>query len=371
MNVNFYSPVDSFLNHCIGMMLEAFPFLMLGIALSSAIQVLVPSNWFQNHFPKKTLPGIFYALIAGFFLPVCDCASVPVFRGLIKKKVPLPAALTFMLASPVVNPVVVLSTLAAFPTSRHMLYARLGLGVCIAVMAGLIMQLWLKMAKGSSKESDAEFVLNHFMHQGLSESTCACGCCHAHAHEHEHLDHHHHHEHHYDKQHDHYHGHKHTEHTHVHEDHEQEHQAKSPLKQILIHYLSHVKTEFFEVAHYLLIGILISALFQTIYKIYGNQLGQFSWFWGTLFMIFLAYVLSLCSSSDAIVARSFIAQVGPAAVLGFLVVGPMIDIKNTLMLYRSFKIGFIAKLLMLILLLSLVALTLFHYLVPTTYLSFV
>ena len=49
-------------------------------------------------------------------------------------------------------------------------------------------------------------------------------------------------------------------------------------------------------------------------------------------MMLLAFVLSLCSEADAFVASTFLLQFSGASVLAFLITGPMIDIKNTLMM---------------------------------------
>jgi len=65
-------------------------------------------------------------------------------------------------------------------------------------------------------------------------------------------------------------------------------------------------------------------------------------------MMLLAFVLSICSETDAFVARSFLGQFTTGSILGFLILGPMIDIKNTIMLCGSFKLSFVAKLIFLI-----------------------
>ena len=83
-----------------GVFLQAVPFLILGVLLSSAIQIYVSEKWIAKIFPQKTIPAMLIGIIAGFFLTVCDCASIPVFKSLIKKGIPLPAAVCFMTASP-------------------------------------------------------------------------------------------------------------------------------------------------------------------------------------------------------------------------------------------------------------------------------
>ena len=76
-------------------------------------------------------------IIAGFFLPVCDCASIPVFKSLIKKGIPLPAASCFMTASPVINPVVILSTYYAYNGNIRAVLYRCGTGILCSFLIGL------------------------------------------------------------------------------------------------------------------------------------------------------------------------------------------------------------------------------------------
>ncbi|HCX61767.1 MAG TPA: permease, partial [Clostridiales bacterium] len=62
-----------------------------------------------------------------------------------------------------------------------------------------------------------------------------------------------------------------------------------------------------------------------------------------IIMMVMAFVLSLCSSSDAVVARSFANQFPMGALMGFLVFGPMMDIKNVMMLSSGFSKSFIGR----------------------------
>jgi uncharacterized membrane protein YraQ (UPF0718 family) len=58
-----------------------------------------------------------------------------------------------------------------------------------------------------------------------------------------------------------------------------------------------------------------------------------------LVMMGLAFLLSLCSESDAFVAASFV-QFGPAAQLSFLVFGPMVDMKLGALYMGTYNKGF-------------------------------
>jgi uncharacterized membrane protein YraQ (UPF0718 family) len=74
--------------------------------------------------PKTRAGGVAVGLAAGLLLPTCECGSVPVAQRLLGKGIPTPAALTYMLAAPVINPVVLISTYAAFRGDLKMVLAR-------------------------------------------------------------------------------------------------------------------------------------------------------------------------------------------------------------------------------------------------------
>ena len=108
--------------------------------------------------------------------------------------------------------------------------------------------------------------------------------------------------------------------------------------------MRHAQNEFFSVGKFLLTGIFVSTLFQDfIPQAVTAGSGAAPWK-ALLLMMGLAFVLSLCSSSDAVVARSMAASLPAGAVLGFLVFGPMMDIKNAAMLLSGFKSAFVVRL---------------------------
>ncbi|MEU5874626.1 permease [Glycomyces sp. NPDC047369] len=123
---------------------QAFPFLVLGVALSAAISAFVPAGFFHRAVPKRTALAVPVAGVAGAVLPACECASVPVAGALVRRGVAPAAAFTFMLASPAINPIVVVSTFVAFPGNPEMVAAR----VCASLAAAIgIGWLWAKLGK--------------------------------------------------------------------------------------------------------------------------------------------------------------------------------------------------------------------------------
>ena len=122
-----------------GIVLQAVPFMLLGALLSSALYAFVPDRLLIKLFPKKYGIGFLTALFAGALFPVCECAAVPLMRSLIKKGVAMPIAVTFMLASPIVNPISIVSTLYAFPQQPSVAFYRLSFGLLIAFAIGLLL----------------------------------------------------------------------------------------------------------------------------------------------------------------------------------------------------------------------------------------
>ncbi|MEU6861463.1 permease [Glycomyces sp. NPDC046736] len=123
---------------------QAFPFLVLGVVLSAAIAAFVPADFFHKVVPKRTTLAVPVAGMAGAVVPGCECASVPVAGALVRRGVAPAAAFTFMLASPAINPIVVVSTFVAFPGNPEMVAARVAASLAAAVSIGW---LWARLGK--------------------------------------------------------------------------------------------------------------------------------------------------------------------------------------------------------------------------------
>jgi uncharacterized membrane protein YraQ (UPF0718 family) len=224
-----------------------------------------------------------FAVFGGFCLPVCDCASIPIFRSLLRKGVPMPAAVTFMLVTPVINPWVIASTYYAFSGDLFIVTSRVCFGIIAAILIGSTYILWPAKAYFSGEV-------------GFEGMMCSCD---------------------------------------LYEESEKGH---------LLLYMRHAQETFFNVGKYLVVGTLVSAVLQTLNL--QNAIGLSQGAGAIGIMMLLAFVLSLCSSSDAIVARSFLSQFSLGAIMGFIVFGPMMDIKNVLMLSSSFTKQCIFRLLL-------------------------
>jgi uncharacterized protein len=124
---------------------QALPFLVFGVALSAAITAFVPSSFWNRALPRHPAAAVPVAGVAGAVLPGCECASVPVAAGLMKRGVAPAAALTFLLAAPAINPIVLVATAVAFPGRPEMVVARFLASLVVAVLAGWA---WLRFGAG-------------------------------------------------------------------------------------------------------------------------------------------------------------------------------------------------------------------------------
>ena len=260
------------------LLVEATPFIMLGAFVSAAIEVFVPASTFAHlgRLPRQLqLPA---AALAGIAFPVCECGSVPVARRLASKGLAPSAAVTFMLAAPILNPVVVASTFVAYRGRDSlwvMVLGRMGLGFLVAVAVGWVIGVTRKedllKPRPGDDDVDAEAVAR--------ESRWS-------------------------------------------------------------RFVSHLTGDFFFMGRFLVMGAAIAAAVQTFVPqtIVGRvaNLPVLS----LLAMMGLAFLMSLCSESDAFVAASF-TQFGPAAQLAFLVSGPMIDLKLGALYAGTYSRGFL------------------------------
>lgn len=292
----------------LSILLEALPFVLIGTIISSLIEIFVSQEWISNHLPKKSIIAFLVAGLAGLVFPICECAIVPIMRRLVKKGMPIGVAITFMLATPTINPIVLLSTHYAFPNNVYFPILRGILGYFTALTVGLVMAFLSDKSDLKKEErglSDHDHSHDHHHdHQDhvVEEETCACGHVHA--------------------------------------------NKKEGFIPIFKSILAHTSNELYDVGRFLIFGVMISSAMQTfIPREYFLALSRNPAL-SIIMMMALAFVLSLCSEADAFVAASFQGNLPNSAIMAFLVFGPMMDIKNTLMLAGGFKAKFIIRLIM-------------------------
>jgi uncharacterized membrane protein YraQ (UPF0718 family) len=279
----------------LSIVIEALPFVLLGCLISGALQVFLTPERVTKILPKNKLASIAMGCGLGVFFPSCECGIVPIVNQFVKKDVPVHTAFAFMLTAPIVNPIVIFSTFIAFGNSAKFAVLRVLGSLLVAMVVGI----WL-----------AYFSKQEILKKQLNTAST---------------------EHHQGHHHDH--GHVHT--------HDSEAKERKWTHQMR-HLLQHSIDEFFDTGRYLIIGGLIAAAMQT-YLPTGMMLTLGSTkFLAVLVMLVLALTMSLCSEADAFIGSSLLSLFGAGPVVGFLVFGPMVDIKNLLMMKRYFTGRFIA-----------------------------
>lgn len=331
----------------LSILFEGAPFILLGTLISGFIDIYMPPGMMDRFLPRNKTLAVIVAGLMGIVFPVCECAVVPVIRRLVRKGLPVSCALTYMLAAPIVNPITALSTWKAFtgpvmmidgaamPANAVMTVSRMSLGLAVAVVIGLVVArlplMWVlrkRLLDDLEKDQVQPAACGHdHSHEHKHDHSC---CGHDHAHEHKHGDsccgH--------DHGHDHAHEHKHGESCCGH-DHSHAPKAKPAGDVRLVAAFRSSMKDFVDVGVYFSIGVAITALFNT-----GIAPGA-AWL-DTLAnrdilapsaLMVLAFILSLCSTSDAFIAAT-LDKFTYGAKLAFLVFGPMLDLK-LLFLYQT------------------------------------
>jgi uncharacterized protein len=323
----------------VSIILEALPFVMIGSLLGGLFEVFVPREWVVRLLPERKIFAILVAAGLGLLLPVCECAVIPFTRRLVRKGVPFSTAVAYLLAGPIVNVLVGSATLMAYGWNWHILAARMVFGYVVAVTVALVIDRWFP---GHSALLDP----------GMNVADDACGCGHDHDHGDE-RDHEHGHDHVHIHERNHAHAHEHGrahDHDHAHDDdhdHDHDHDHTpipgQPMWKRLADAINHAGDDFLQVGQFLIIGALVAAICQTVIPRHAFLTMAHAPALAIMLMMGLAVVLNLCSGADAFVAASFRSVLPLSAQMGFMVLGPMLDLKLSAM-YLSFirKRAFIA-----------------------------
>lgn len=268
----------------VSIVLEALPFVLLGALVSGLIEVFVPREKVAAFLPAKSSASVFLAGLLGIVFPVCECAIVPVVRRLVKKGVPLSAAVAYLLAGPIVNPIVAASTGVAYafhPDVVSIVAIRMIAGYVIAVGVGSLMGEFFTARSGLIAAAQHD-----------SHASC-----------------------------DHYHGHEHA----------------ASLWGRLRRVLTHATEDFFDVGRFLILGAFFAGLMQSLIDRDALVVLMSSPSLSIGLMMALAVALNLCSEADAFVAASFRGTLPLAAQMAFMVLGPMLDIKLLMMYLGLFR----------------------------------
>ncbi len=271
--------IQSFITIFLGIFIEAVPFLLAGAVVSGLISEYVTPTWLQRVAPRRPLGAAMSGVALGMAFPVCECGVVPVTRRLYKKGLPVSTGVAFLLGAPVLNPIVIVSTLSAYGWSP-MFWGRMGAAFIIALIVGALFHL-AEPAMMLQADSDPH-------HEVVSAPTASFSTV----------------------------------------------IAPSTGRRRFWLAMASAGDEFLEMAQFLAIGCFLAAGMQVLIPqsalmVWGNHP-----VYSVVAMMTLAFVLSICSTVDAFVSLAFVTTFMPGAVFAFLVFGPMVDIKN-LVLFRQ------------------------------------
>ena len=289
MNAPWFSfSVQDFSYAFLSVLLEGVPFILLGTLLSGLIDQFLPARLMTRLLPRNAFAAVCLGGVLGIVFPMCECGIVPVIRRLIAKGLPVSSAVAYMLAAPIVNPITAFSTYAAFrgQGAAEFTALRLGLGFFVAVLVGLAV---LNLPIGA--------VLKKTILESLTLSGSAGDGP----------------------------------------------PSPRPFLRRLISAMEAGVKDFLDVMVYFILGVGVASLFGTAVNqelvlplSLDDRLAIPA-------MMTLAGILSLCSSSDAFIAATFVAF--PAvAKLAFLVFGPMMDLKLAFIYSAVFTRRFVAAL---------------------------
>jgi uncharacterized membrane protein YraQ (UPF0718 family) len=256
---------------------------LIGIFASAAVQELVNGRAVMRLMPRRPLPAILLGSLGGLLVPVCDCGAIPLARRLIAKGVPVAAGLTFLLAAPVVNPITLFATMLAFQGNLGVVVLRAVMTLSVAVGVGWLTSVLLP---------DARLKLPVLLQS-----------------------------------------------------------PSDPDKEVALHLspperlssvLSRASAEFFDVFFFITLGALFTAMTQTFVPradltAFGSRPVA-----SVLALMPTASVLSICSEADAFVGRALATSFSPGSVLAFMTIGQIVDLRNGLLLWRTFGARLVA-----------------------------
>jgi uncharacterized membrane protein YraQ (UPF0718 family) len=292
------SQIIKFITDFTSIVYEAMPFIVLGAVIAGFLEEFVPQRLITRFMPRNHLWAIFIGGLLGLIFPMCECGIIPIMRRLLRKGVPLSACTAYLLAGPIINVVVIGSTLTAFLGHESfstgavrqmgpwwMTGMRMGLGYLVAIGTSLVVErqhrrygnkLLTPLATPPPVPTDDDL-----------DALPAV--------------------------------------------------KKKPWAQRLGNVTETALHDFTDIMVFLVIGAMISAFFGLVISHKDMEdFGRGYPIVAILGMMVMAVILCLCSEADAFVAASY-TKLPSSAKLAFLTLGPMLDLKLYFMYTRVFR----------------------------------
>jgi len=290
--------IDSFFIFCsmaTAIVLEAAPFLLLGSLVGALFEVFVSDRALERFIPRNPVVQVLTGLVAGMILPTCECGVVPIARRLLMRRVPVRMVMVYMLAAPVINPVVLLSTFVAFQSD----FSMVGLRVLFVAIPACAVAFGLGDAKAHDVLRLPEPIQLRMhgigepsvhAHEHAHEHGCSCAAC------------------------------------------AEGEQQRSRLMAVL----SHTALEFLSMGRFLIAGACLAAAFKVFVPAGILRVFADSPVLSIACMMLFAVLSSVCSEADAFVAAGF-SMLPRASQLAFTAIGPMVDLKLIGMFMATFR----------------------------------
>lgn len=295
----------------LSLLVEAMPFLLLGVALSSSLLFLISEKQLIAKLPKNPVLGSLVGSCIGFLFPVCECGNVPVARRLLLSRVPPSVAISFLLAAPTINPIVIWSTWIAFGDRPNIVIFRVLFSSAIATIVGCVFSIQpdsrsLLQTSFAKRLQPIAVPQPDNISPLLQSGTFLLG-----------------------------------EGKSIRFDDSLSVETKPAMVKNLQSkwqlFFSNLLAEFSELGGMLVFGSAIAATIQVfVPREIILSLGQDT-ITSILAMMLLAAVVSICSTVDSFFALSFAATFTSGSLLAFLVFGPTIDIKSVGLMASIFK----------------------------------
>lgn len=272
----------------ISVLIESLPFVVLGVLLSIVVQVWVPPGAIERWMPRAAWARRAVLSLLGMLIPVCECGNVPFARGLMMRGFGVSETMTFLIAAPIVNPIVIITTHQAFGFDDGILIARLLGGYAVANLIG-----WLY-----SRHPDPDALLTDRFRDSCAVSLEA--------------------------------------------GHDRAGRGQRSLAQFVV--------ELRAVMPALVIGSALAGAVQVLVPRDALLAIGSNPALSIIAMIALAMIVSICSNVDAFFALSFASTFTPGSIVAFLLVGPLVDVKMLALLRTTFRTRVLAGLVVIVVL---------------------
>ncbi len=266
--------LNEFIVVFVSIVLQSLPFLLVGVFASAIVQQTLRGEVVARYMPRKPVFAVLLSSLFGLIAPVCDCGAIPLGRQLMAKGVPVYAAIAFLIAAPVINPITLVSTGIAFQGNVGIVVARAAMTLSVALIVGLLAARFFGPRRlrvpTLARVADGDKV-DTAQRNGLR------------------------------------------------------------LGQVV----QHATGEYFEILFFVVLGALFTAASQTLVPradltaVGAQRAGS------VLVLMPIATILSICSEADAFVARAFAGTFSFGAVMAFMTIGQIVDLRNGLLMWRT------------------------------------